>query len=95
MDVKTFTVSHALQWSSYRKIKILGGNPTNCLLTSNSYCLLDCICLTLISGWVIMGGSPPPTNWGVEAPLGPPVPTPMCSTELGMWEQDTELEKVL
>ena len=60
--------------------------PTDslCLLTSNSYCRLDCICLTQIRSWVIIGWARPPLlkYWGGgghRPPLPPPpsVPTPM------------------
>ena len=62
-------------WQQSRKIKkILGGGGGGggatrpiCLLTSNSYCLQDGVCLTLISSWLIIGG-------GGTGPPGPLFP---------------------
>ena len=56
------------------KILGVGQSLTNItgLLTSNSYCLLDCICLTQISSWLIIGWAGPPLlRYWVQAPLAP------------------------
>ena len=54
-------------------------NRPICLLTSNSYCLQDCICLTLISNWLIIGGGGralPSKNIGRGGTTPPPPPPP-------------------
>ena len=52
-----------------------------CLLTSNSYSLLESTCLTLISSWLLLGGQAlsPKTFGGPRPPWPLPVPTPMQS----------------
>ena len=53
-----------MQWS--RNIKNIGGGggAPIFLLTSNTYCLLDCMYLTQMSNWVIIGWAraPPVPN---------------------------------
>ena len=55
--------------------KYWGGAQTQqiCLLTSNSYCRLDCVCLTQISSCVIIGWAalPPKILGEAQATLTP------------------------